>query len=91
MYGAKLDLVGMAQRAKNMKLSDLKDGYFITLAIGEKYYVCDKYGFHMHYEDPLFLSKYNDDLTFKGKTDQVGLLDIVKVEYMGDLLWVKNI
>jgi hypothetical protein len=79
-----------------VKKSDLKDGMVLTYRDGSERYLldgliycksssCKVYTFYKVNE----LESYRDDLVFKSHQDPG--LDIVKVEYMGEVLWSRPI
>lgn len=73
-----------------MKKSDLKDGYLLTLQCGSRFYVCGKFGLHNSEPDPLWLEKFNDDLTYQPACDPPQAYDVVEVCYSGVSLWRRN-
>ena len=86
----KVELVGENEIQNNkFTLSDLKDGMVITYRNGKSRYIFKKKFYDVNFMELTgnTFDDYNDDLTHNGGHYYE---DIVKVEYMGELIWQRE-
>ncbi len=74
----------------NFTKSDLKDGMVVTFRNGEEHYVI---GNGTHIQDLDDIADYNIKYDYEINLTHIGLdlnLDIMKVSYMGEVLWERK-